>query len=125
VANQEELFKHLLGFDPFNINRVNTYPFHNVIKHGNNYTIEVACAGFKREELDVVTDNGELIITGAKKVGVIQGDFLHNGISSKSFEKRWILEPNMRVVGADYTDGIITVKVEKHKDNTAKRIMLK
>lgn len=123
-----ELFKHILGYDPFEITRNNSYPPHNVFHAGNQWKIEVACAGFKRDELDVVTNNGELVITGEKEVEKKDENVqvIWKGIGTRSFRKTFILDPNQKVIGADYQDGILSVIVEKQKDKeNVNRIAIK
>lgn len=113
-----ELFKYMLGYDPFEITRNNTYPPHNVFQAGNQWKIEIACAGFKRNELDVTTNNSELTITGEKteEQKTEKANVIWKGIGTRSFKKSFILEPNQKVIGADYEDGILSVIVEKQKD---------
>ena len=123
---EQEFFKQILGFDPFQITRnTQTYPPTDVYQDGNVFTIEMACAGFKKEELDVVTKDGELTLSGVKKIGKDK-NFIHNGISTRRFEKKWILDPSMKVIDAEFVDGILRVVVEKKEvEKPSRRLTIK
>lgn len=126
MAREDELFKQLLGFDPFQLTRnVPVYPPTDVYYEGNKFTIEMACAGFTKDELDVVTKDGELILSGMKATEK-KKNFIQNGISARKFERKWVLEPSMKVIDAEFVDGILRVVVEKREDpKSTKRLTIK
>lgn len=90
------------------------YPPYNVVKHSDSlYTIEVAVAGFKREELEIVLNNNTLTITGAQtREQNSTVEYLHQGISARHFERTFTLAEHVVVKTAEVVDGILIVAVE-------------
>jgi molecular chaperone IbpA len=91
---------------------VSTYPPHDIVKHSDNqYTIEVAVAGFKESELEVTVEENILTIKGVKSTNTDR-EYVYKGISSKSFSKVIPLAEHVVVKSAAYQDGLLIVTVE-------------
>ena len=89
------------------------YPPHNLIKiNEDNYVIELAVAGFSKEEIDVSLHGNQLDITGLK-LDDEDTSFVHKGIASRNFRKFFALGEYMEVVGASLKDGLLKVKIER------------
>jgi len=102
ILNDLERFTH---------NSSNTYPPYNIVKTGEDrYTIELAVAGFSRDELTIELNNQDLTITGEKNS--TERDYLHKGISAKKFTRSFRLSENVIVGGADFVDGMLVVNLE-------------
>ena len=92
------------------------YPPYNIIKTGDlTYTIEVALAGFGKDDIEVKTIENELII---KSVVSDEGQepepgVIHNGISNRQFVRKFTLAEDMVTQGAELKDGLLTVSLEK------------
>ena len=90
----------------------NTYPPYNIEKSGENtYRISVAVAGFSEDELNVEMRDGQLVIS-AKKAEAEDKDaskYLHRGIASRAFEKRFQMADHVRPVGAETKDGLLHI----------------
>jgi molecular chaperone IbpA len=90
------------------------YPPYNIeVVEENNYAITVAVAGFKEAELDLQVENGVLTVRGQKKTLEEAKNFLHQGIASRSFERKFNLADHIEVVNADLADGLLTVHLVK------------
>ena len=64
------------------------YPPYNVIrKDDGHFLIEIAVAGFSKEDIDLTLEKGVLTVTGKKKGGTDTRDYTHRGISSRGFER--------------------------------------
>lgn len=87
-----------------------TYPPYNIEKTGENgYRISVAAAGFSADELSVeVRDNG-LIIAARRAEDESGRSYLHRGIATRAFERRFHLADHVRVTGAAHVDGMLHV----------------
>jgi len=121
----QALNRALIGFDRMFdemearfVNNVNTnYPPYNVIRESDNlYTIEVAVAGFKKDEIKVTIEDGTLSIEANKEI--VEDDesattYLHRGLASRAFTRSWNLAEHIKVKGAEIKDGILTVKLER------------
>jgi molecular chaperone IbpA len=97
------------------------YPRYNLIAGNNNYRIEVAVPGWKKEELEIVFDNKELHIKGKKdtKLGNDE-EFVHQGLSLKSFERRFILNADLLVDKVNLQDGLLTINLSRTPDSKRK-----
>lgn len=85
------------------------YPPFDLIRSGDNqYRIEMAVAGFRREDIELTSHQNVLIIRGQKADE--QGrDYVHRGIALRSFERRFALADHIQVSGADLKDGMLTI----------------
>jgi molecular chaperone IbpA len=90
----------------------NTYPPYNIEKTGDNaYRITVAVAGFADDELSIESREGQLVITGRKAETdeTRQGNFLHRGIATRAFERRFQLADHVRATEATTENGLLHV----------------
>jgi molecular chaperone IbpA len=109
-----------LGFDHIfdELERVtshakDTYPPHNVVKYDNNkYDIELAVAGFSKDDIAIELKEHILTIKGERGPRRDQELYVHKGISGRKFERQYRLSEYAEVTGADMTDGILTVSIE-------------
>ena len=120
AAALAHLNRALVGFDRvFNDRffeaRTNNYPPHNIVKYNDNhYAIEVAVAGFLKEEITVEVDQDQLTIRGTHSITEDrQVEYLHRGLAARDFEQTWTLAEFMNVVGAEVKDGILVISIER------------
>ena len=87
------------------------YPPHNIIKTGDqDYLIEMAVAGFSKDELSVEVKDRTLTVMGEH---VSRGrEFIHRGISTKKFKRTFRLSEHVKVHGADIQDGILAIELK-------------
>ena len=109
--------RHFVGFDSL-LNELElrhddtNYPPYNIIKQGNNrYAIEIAVAGFSKTDIEIIWEDRDLIVK-ASKDNTTDAEYLHKGISTKSFEKIFRLAEHVDVVGADLSDGMLSIELE-------------
>lgn len=116
------LNRALIGFDQlFNdverrfANSVhNNYPPYNVLKHDdNNFEIEVAVAGFDREDITVEVDQNQLTIRGRRLKDDDASKYLHRGLAARDFERSFTLADHIIVGDAELTNGILRVKLTR------------
>jgi molecular chaperone IbpA len=115
--DQALLNRALIGFDRMfqEVEHLsgNTYPPHNIIKvDEDSYKIEVAVAGFKRDELAVELDETVLKITG-DKTDKSTTSYIYRGLASRSFVKVLHLADHIEVKEVELSDGILTISLEK------------
>lgn len=90
-----------------------TFPPHNILKlDDNHYVVELAVAGFSKDDIEVSVNDGELIIKGNKEDKTESGEYLHRGIGLRSFTKTLRIADTVEVKGAEYKDGILRVGLE-------------
>jgi molecular chaperone IbpA len=86
-----------------------TYPPHNIVKiDEEKFQVELALAGYKKEELNVEVREGILVIT-AEIADREPREFVHKGISQKKFRRTFRLSEHVVVDGADFEDGLLVI----------------
>ena len=76
----------------------------------DSYRITLAVAGFKREDLDITAHQNMLVISGRRGESRSRdGNFLHVGIATRAFERRFELADFVRVSGAELRDGLLAI----------------
>lgn len=94
------------NFPPYNIEQIDD----------NNYRITMAVAGFDDAEIDISTQNNELLIKGIKATIAKEDDkrtFLHRGIAERNFERKFELADHVFVNGADMKNGLLYIDLER------------
>ena len=91
------------------------YPPYNIIKTAkNSYNIEFALAGFSKADLEIELTNGELTIKSKKKDESEKNlNLIHQGISQRSFVRKFTLSDEILVKNAEMKDGMLTIKLER------------
>ena len=109
----------LIGFDHIFNHRLQqlngNYPPHNIVKFSDSsYAIEVAVAGFSKEEITVEVDQDQLIVRGVQGEVVTEGkEYLHRGLASRNFEQTWTLAEYMEVKDAEVKDGMLVIQIDR------------
>ena len=116
------LRNHFLGyhsnfFDSFKT--VSTYPPYNIRGNEEKGVIEMALAGFTKDDLNVEVKDNLLTIIG-KKEKKSQDDIWHRGISERNFSKRFQLHEHVIVDDADFKDGMLTVNYHREVPESEK-----
>lgn len=114
-----QMNRALVGFDRiFNDRFFNTgtsnYPPYNIVKYSDNqYGIEVAVAGFSKDEITVLVDQDQLTIKGVKTNDNSAKEYLHRGLASRDFEQTYTLAEYMVVQEAEVKDGMLKISIER------------
>ena len=113
------LYRATVGFDRIAdmMDRVLTtdvqtpsYPPYNIEKTDENaYRITVAVAGFAADDLNVEVKENQLVIAARKADEAADRTYLHRGIATRAFERRFHLADHVRVSGATHADGMLHV----------------
>ena len=89
----------------------NAYPPHNIKEENENYTIEIALAGWAEKDISVSVENSELSITGTWSADR-PDQMYHQGISSKNFSKGFVLSPHHQVESAVLKNGLLVIEIK-------------
>ena len=118
TAALAQLSKALVGFDryfsaPHHQN--GNYPPHNIVKYSDStYGIEVAVAGFTKEEVTVEVDQDQLTIRGIKiRPNDSEVEYLHRGLAARDFEQTFTLAEYMEVRGAKVEHGMLQIDIHR------------
>jgi molecular chaperone IbpA len=90
------------------------YPPYDIELVGENkYAITLAVAGFAESEVDVQVEKGVLTISGKKEESQKDSRYLHRGIATRSFERKFNLADHVEVVNAQMDNGLLKVSLVK------------
>ena len=123
AANLPELLdkisKNSIGMDDY-LNRfwdndvVSNYPPYNIVQVNNvESRLEIALAGFKKDEVSVYTEFGKLSVQGKKEESKNDGEFVHKGLAQRSFTRQWTLADDTEVRQVSFNDGLLVVQLGK------------
>jgi molecular chaperone IbpA len=99
------------------------YPPYNIRKDEENiYTIEMAVAGFSKEDLEAELKEG--ILTVRSKQGQEDGEYLHRGIAKRAFSRSFTLSDDVVIKGADLINGMLTISLERIIPEEKKSLMI-
>jgi len=88
----------------------NTYPPYNIEKvDDDGWRISIAVAGFGENDLAIEVKDRELLVTGKKAPDETERSYLHRGIATRAFERRFQLADHVRVTGASHVDGMLNI----------------
>jgi len=114
-----EIQKNSIGMDEW-FKRFDTafethtnYPLYNLVKESSvDFRLEIALAGYKREDIEVTTEWNKLFVE-AKKSGDSSDEYLHQGLAKRAFTRTWTLSDDVVVGDVSYVDGLLTVKLNR------------
>ncbi len=107
----DDIFHRLESMSSTNTN----YPPYNLVKvDSTTYEIEIALAGFSKEEIFVETETNVLKVYSKTSRGNSKKyDYLHHGLSKRAFTNTWQLGDDVKVADVSYVDGLLSIKLEK------------
>ena len=124
-ANLPELMKIIqrngIGMDEYFDRFINSnesesnYPPNNLVqvKYVESL-LEIALAGFTKDEINVYTEYGKLFVEGQKETNQEAGsEYIHQGLAQRSFTREWALSEDTEVREVQFKDGLLTVKLGK------------
>ena len=101
----------------------NSFPPHNLIKASDTeFSVELALAGYDKDDLKVVLDNGILTVEGDRQREDV--GYLYKGISGKSFVKRFALSDDMEVKDCEYENGLLIIHLVKNIPESEKPLLI-
>jgi len=116
----EKINRNSIGMDEYlnrfwdGVETTSNYPPYNIIEINNvESRLEVALAGFKKDELKVFTEFGKLHVQGTKEKQEDDRTFRHRGVAARDFSRIWSLSDDTEIRGVEFTDGLLVVKLGK------------
>jgi molecular chaperone IbpA len=105
------------------------YPPYNIRKAGKDrYAIEVAVAGFNKDDVEVEYEDNLLTVKTKKVDKAVEkdmdGEIIHRGISQRSFSRSFTIADDIKVEGAEIKDGLLTINCEKIVPEQKKRKLI-
>jgi len=114
----------LLGFDSMEktLERIaksgDSYPPYNIERirgengRGDGLRITLAVAGFSEQDLEVTTEENQLVVRGCQNDDS-EREYLHRGIASRQFQRIFVLADGMRVLGAELRNGLLAIDLDR------------
>lgn len=89
-----------------------SYPPYNIeLVSDDQYRIVMALAGFNRSEIDITFERDSLQVVGRKEKDTTSRTYLHRGIAARDFEQRFQLANHVKVTGATFDNGMLTIEL--------------
>ena len=115
----EKINRNSIGLDDY-LNRfwddttTSNYPPYNLVQVNNVLSkLEIALAGFKKDEVKVYTEFGKLSVEGKKEESQDDGEFVYKGLAQRSFTRHWTLADDTEVRQVSFDDGLLVVELGK------------
>tara|TARA_B100001248_G_scaffold62200_3_gene42997 strand:- start:8092 stop:8520 length:429 start_codon:yes stop_codon:yes gene_type:complete len=90
------------------------FPPYNIVKHDEyEFTIEMALAGFSKEDIEVVVEDGTITVKSVYDDKVENAEVLHRGISQKKFTRKFTIADDIEVKGAELINGLLEIQLER------------
>ena len=115
----DKIVRNSIGVDDYLTNVFQTqtqsnYPPYNVVQLNNTETkLEIALAGFTKDEIKVYTEYGKLVVEAQVEEKEDKNEFIHRGLAKRSFTRSWTISDDTEVRSADFEDGLLNVTVGK------------
>ena len=125
--NMFDQFESLL--DNGGLSMQSNYPPYNIRKTSKDkYAIEVAVAGFNKDDVEVEYEDNLLTVKTKKVDKAVEkdmdGEIIHRGISQRSFSRSFTIADDIKVEGAEIKDGLLTINCEKIVPEQKKRKLI-
>ncbi len=89
------------------------YPPYNTIRESETeFRLEVALAGFKKNEITVYTENNKLFVEGTKEVDNGK-EYVHHGLANRAFTRVWTISDDVEVKEVIFEDGLLSVRLSR------------
>lgn len=89
------------------------YPPYNIVKiDENKYAIELAVAGFGKQDLEIELKDNSLVVTGKVNTETEQDDYLYKGIANRAFTRTFSLADSVEIKNAELLNGMLKVFLE-------------
>ncbi|WP_309082548.1 Hsp20 family protein [Chelativorans sp.] len=103
----ERIAKSGDSYPPYNIERIR-----NTDGRGERLRITLAVAGFSEQDLEVATEENQLLVRGRQN-DETEREYLHRGIASRQFQRVFVLADGMRVLSAELKNGLLAIDLDR------------
>ena len=116
----ERIHRNSIGMDEYlnkfwdGVDTSSNYPPYNIVEVSNvESRLEIALAGFSKDEVKVYTEFGKLHVQGSKEEQEDVGTFRHRGLANRSFTRGWTLSDDTEIRDVRFDDGLLVVTLGK------------
>lgn len=101
LAEISETFPKVPNYPPYNIKKIDE----------KKYVIEMAVAGFGKQDIEIELEDGKLTVKGSYTSD--EGEYLHKGIAERAFTRQFTLADSVEVKNADIINGMLKIWLER------------
>jgi len=119
-ALMDKITRNSIGLDEyldrlFNLHETTSnYPPYNLVQVSNvEFRLEIALAGFRKEEVNVYTEYGKLFVEGQKEDKETETSYVHKGLAQRSFNRAWTLSDDTEVREVIFDNGLLAIVLGK------------
>ncbi len=119
-ALMDRITRNSIGMDEyfdrlFNLHETTSnYPPYNLVQVSNvESRLELALAGFKKEEVHVYTEYGKLFVEGQKEDKESAANYIHKGLAQRSFKRAWTIADDTEVREVAFDNGLLIIVLGK------------
>lgn len=116
----DKITRNSIGMDEyfdrlFNLHETTSnYPPYNLVQVSNvESRLELALAGFRKDEIHVYTEYGKLFVEGNKEDREADTHYLHKGLAQRNFKRAWTLSDDTEVKEVNFEDGLLVISLKK------------
>ena len=115
----DKISKNSIGMDDYlnrfwDLDTTSNYPPYNIVQVNNvESRLEIALAGFSKNEVQVYTEFGKLYVEGKKEESETVGEFVHKGLAQRNFTRVWTLSDDTEIRNVGFNDGLLVVELGK------------
>ena len=115
----DKISKNSIGMDDYlnrfwDLDTTSNYPPYNIVQVNNvESRLEIALAGFSKNEVQVYTEFGKLYVECKKEESETVGEFVHKGLAQRSFTRVWTLSDDTEIRDVRFNDGLLVVEIGK------------
>lgn len=115
-----EFDKFFVGYDKLfdqfeNVrNLTDNYPPYNIVKKSDtSYAIQIAVAGFNKEDIEITLDKNQLIVNSIVEDKDDKTEYLYKGLASRAFTRRFTISEYVQIHDAELVNGILNINLER------------
>jgi len=86
-------------------------PYNLIQENSTQYTLEIALAGYRKEDIEVFTEWNKLFVKCDKSEN--EYEYLHNGIAKRAFTRTWTLSDDVEIGNVAFADGLLTITLNR------------
>ena len=115
----DKISKNSIGMDDYlnrfwDLETTSNYPPYNIVQVNNvESRLEIALAGFSKDEVKVYTEFGKLYVEGKKEESETVGESVHKGLAQRNFTRVWTLSDDTEIRNVGFNDGLLVVELGK------------
>ena len=114
-----EVARIFIGYDrafdnlsSYNLSAYPPYNFYPLDENKEKFCLEMAIAGFKKEDLNISVTSDHILKISGKKALKEEREYIHRGLSERNFERQFPLYKDLEVESAECEDGILKINIK-------------